>query len=59
MKKLLWLDDIRNPMEGDWLTYSPINHDEVIWVKSYNEFVNWIDAYGTKHIQTKKTLIHK
>lgn len=33
MKKLLWLDDIRNPSESDWLTYNPINHDEVIWVK--------------------------
>lgn len=46
MKKLLWLDDIRNPLEGDWLTYSPISHDEVIWVKSYNEFVFWIKTNG-------------
>lgn len=44
MKKLLWLDDIRNPMEGDWLVFSPINQPyTVIWVKSYAEFVDWIN----------------
>ena len=42
MKKQLWLDDIRDHMQGDWLAYSPISHDEVIWVKSYNEFIYWI-----------------
>lgn len=46
MKKLLWLDDIRDPMEGDWQSYSPISHDEVIWVKSYNEFIFWIKTNG-------------
>lgn len=46
MKKLLWLDDIRNPMEGDWLSFSPITPEDVIWVKSYVEFVNWINKNG-------------
>lgn len=46
MKKLLWLDDIRDPTEGDWQSYSPISHNEVIWVKSYNEFVFWIKTNG-------------
>ncbi len=44
---LLWLDDIRDPFntkEG-WLVFSPIidcDNYEVIWVKTYNEFVNYI-----------------
>jgi len=47
MKKLLWLDDIRNPLEGDWLVFSPIeNPYDVIWVKSYKEFTNWISDNG-------------
>ncbi len=47
MKKLLWLDDKRNPQESDWLSYSPIeNPYEVIWVKKYHEFVTWITENG-------------
>ena len=47
MKKLLWLDDYRNPMERDWLVFSPIPQPfETIWVKSYKEFVDWIDKNG-------------
>jgi len=43
MKKLLWLDDCRNPFENDWLNFSPIGKDvEVIWCKTYDEFVNTI-----------------
>jgi hypothetical protein len=42
MKKLLWLDDIRNPFENDWLVLSPIEQPfDVSWVKSYPEFVKW------------------
>lgn len=50
MKTLLWLDDIRNPFIGDWcLNYAPEydrlwdknNPNEIIWVKSYDEFINW------------------
>jgi hypothetical protein len=43
---LLWLDDIRNPHEGDWLVFSPIENPNVTWVKSYKEFVTWIELYG-------------
>jgi hypothetical protein len=54
MKTLLWLDDIRNPFVptkggGSWLVFSPINLNdgaEVVWVKSYQEFVDWITANG-------------
>ena len=47
MKKvLLWLDDIRNPFENNWIAFSPIVPDEIIWVKSYNEFTDYIINYG-------------
>mgnify|MGYP006356488933 FL=1 len=52
MKKLLFLDDYRNPFitledGSSWLVFSPIPQPfEVIWVKSYNEFVAWITLNG-------------
>jgi hypothetical protein len=48
MKTLLWLDDYRNPMEGQWLVFSPISREdlEVHWVKSYDQFVEWIEFEG-------------
>jgi hypothetical protein len=46
MKTLLWLDDIRNPHEDDWLIFSPIENPNVTWVKSYKEFVTWIEFFG-------------
>lgn len=47
----LWLDDKRNPFEKDWknwiFQYSPIPTTyEVVWVKSYDEFISWISKYG-------------
>lgn len=48
-KTLLWLDDIRNPRENDWLVFSPIPSYElknIVWVKSYKEFVMWIEQFG-------------
>lgn len=54
-KTLLWLDDIRNPFEfyetsdgvKGWLSYSPISHPfTVVWVKSYEEFVSFIEING-------------
>lgn len=44
--KLLWLDDIRDPYENGWLIFSPIPQTEVIWVKSYDEFTEWIINNG-------------
>jgi hypothetical protein len=49
MKRLLWLDDIRNPYKGGWLyefapEYETTN--SVFWVKNYNEFINWIKENG-------------
>ncbi len=47
LKRLLWLDDYRNPLENDWLVFSPIGRDvEVSWVKSYQEFVSWVHLNG-------------
>lgn len=45
---LVWLDDVRDPFENDceWLVFAPIQTNEVIWVKSYNEFVAWITENG-------------
>ena len=47
MKKLLWLDDVRNPFENDWLNFSPIGKNvEVHWVKSYDEFIkNYVNRF--------------
>lgn len=47
MRKLLWLDDYRNPNENDYLKFSPIGSNvEVIWVINYGEFVKWITING-------------
>lgn len=50
MRKLLWLDDIRNPFLDDWLLkYVPEFSDkteDVTWVKNFNEFKNYIEING-------------
>ena len=49
MKKLLWLDDIRDPIEndGEWLVFSPISQPySVTWVKSFENFVDYITRLG-------------
>lgn len=43
---LLFLDDIRNPLEDGWLVFSPITPTEVVWVKSYSQFIDWIIKNG-------------
>lgn len=46
-KRLVWIDDIRNPLENDWLVFSPISSPyDVFWVKSYYEFVEWVNKNG-------------
>lgn len=56
MKKvLLWVDDARNPLEDDWLNFSPIGQNcLVIWVQSYQEAMqflekDWPDAICLDH----------
>jgi len=49
MKTLIWLDDMRDPTDArmDWLAYSPIGKEvEVIWLKNYSQFKNWILKNG-------------
>ena len=49
MKKLLWLDDYRDPKdtETDWMVFSCLGRDvEIHWVKNYDEFVNYIKQNG-------------
>jgi len=50
MKTLLWLDDLRDPfIVREWLyKFAPefLYDGDVIWVKTYNEFVNWITEFG-------------
>lgn len=50
-KKILWLDDYRNPYE--WMPYIKMAYHRMVkepcvitWVKSYNEFVEYITNYG-------------
>ena len=55
MKRLLWVDDCRNPHEANWLRHSPIAPPfEVHWAKSYDESVaylerHWPDAVCMDH----------
>ena len=55
MKTLLWVDDARNPMEDDWMNFSPIGRNcKVIWAQSYQEAINflqkeWPDAICLDH----------
>jgi hypothetical protein len=50
MRKFLWLDDVRNPFMSVWRDqYIPDFEngvDEIIWVKNYTEFVEWITQNG-------------
>ena len=45
MNKVLWLDDIRKPSDPKfsiWITVAFGENVDVIWVKSYNEFVKYL-----------------
>lgn len=48
MKKLLWLDDMRNPFTGNWVkNFSPIGFNvDINWVKDFHQFINWIKING-------------
>lgn len=51
-KTLIWLDDLRNPFDNGmaWTKlFSPVKIDrtlEVIWLKNYMEFKEWIEEHG-------------
>jgi hypothetical protein len=49
MKTLLWLDDCRDPLDGevDWMVFSCLGRDcNVVWAKSYDEFTFWVKENG-------------
>jgi len=47
MKTLIWLDDIRDPHINNHLQFAPIEQPyDVKWIKSYNEFEKYINAWG-------------
>lgn len=53
MKKILFLDDRRNPFEKDWKDWifkygstENIENYEVVWVKSFKAFTDWITENG-------------
>jgi hypothetical protein len=49
MKKvLLWLDDQRDPKNSLWhpFTHDYIEDGEIVWVKKYQQFIDWICVNG-------------
>jgi len=49
MRKLLWLDDLRNPFIDTEGKVPPI-HSVVEWVLNYEQFVQWIEKFGLPDI---------
>ncbi len=47
--KLLWLDDLRNPFLNLENKVPPIN-TEIIWVRNYDEFTQWITKNGLSEV---------
>lgn len=49
-KRLLWLDDVRDPFTGSWLeNFAPGYYagiDDIAWVKNFDEFVEYIATRG-------------
>lgn len=47
---LVWIDDIRDPQESTWQNWIKKNFGtndfDITWVKSYKEFVDFVDKNG-------------
>ncbi|QDU93629.1 cyclic-phosphate processing receiver domain-containing protein [Lignipirellula cremea] len=43
---LLWLDDERDPQQERWQACFPIVNPAVVWVKTYDAFVEWVTDHG-------------
>jgi len=50
MRKLLWLDDLRNPFIDTEGKVPPIIDSVVEWVLNYEQFVQWIEKFGLPDI---------
>ena len=47
MKKLLWLDDLRNPFLNEELKVPNGNCEwDINWVLNFEQFTKWIEMYG-------------
>ena len=47
IKKVLWLDDLRDPNDILWKDYIPLYFScELTWVKNYDDFCDWIIKNG-------------
>jgi hypothetical protein len=49
MEKVLWLDDLRDPSQAIhdvWIKALCGDSIQVIWVKNYDEFVEYITSQG-------------
>lgn len=51
----LWIDDLRNPKDRQWSSWIKTNfgshaNDNVVWVKSYDEFIEYMNKYGLPSI---------
>lgn len=50
VKNLLWLDDLRDPFQGEWISkYAPAfdnGRGNIHWVKNATEFKDWITKNG-------------
>jgi hypothetical protein len=52
---LLWLDDIRDPFKSEWnvkiqTIFGKENDLQIVWLKNYDEFVQWISKNGLPDI---------
>lgn len=51
MKRLLWLDDMRDPADQIWVEmYTHHNPDKVQWVRNYDDFVDYIKSNGLPEV---------
>ena len=46
MATLLWLDDERDPLDPRWHAYFPIETPTIVWVKSLEEFTQWVTSHA-------------
>lgn len=44
MKILYWLDDLRNPNDKIWINKYNLNNYDVLWIKNYKDFINYIQT---------------
>lgn len=43
---LLWIDDMRNPVDGWAETYALFAPDEIVWAKNYDDVILFLEERG-------------